>query len=483
MQKKEFFVDFHCHSTLRAFNSMPAEGKKKNIWEKTQGKVFNSKAGRWASLQTQDICKSSQSNFYAMARGKSRVIIDSLYPIEKNWLNFRKLPAFIIGDKAREEIIIVATGYDEKIMSAHRKTGNYFSALLNNYEFLEKGQGSSPNGEFSYKLVSSYAEMHKVIQKDPGCLAVIPSIEGGHAFGCGMPEYIDMPLEKLKKNLTKNITTVKQWKYPPFYTTLAHHFWNQLCGHCRSFKHPVNIVYNQSPGINRGITKLGWHVIRELLTEKNGKRILIDVKHMSMMARRAYYRFITDCNYINQEDKIPIICSHAGISSYKIMLNAVKKPDNNKKMQNSYLNNWSINLTDEEIKIIHASGGLIGIMLDKFILGSLNTLNKIKAIVDPTHQREAYAKLILDNIFAIIKAVDDKTAWDIIVMGTDFDGLISYIDCYKDAECLPELKSDLINYLYEYKYKKELWYDFKPEEMIEKLMTNNGMEFLKIHFK
>ena len=41
-----------------------------------------------------------------------------------------------------------------------------------------------------------------------------------------------------------------------------------------------------------GITKIGKKVIHKLLDNSEGNRILIDVKHLSIMARKKYYEIL-----------------------------------------------------------------------------------------------------------------------------------------------------------------------------------------------
>ena len=92
-------------------------------------------------------------------------------------------------------------------------------------------------------------------------------------------------------------------------------------------------------------------------------------------------------------------------------------------------------------------------------------------------------KLILDNIFFFVEAVNEKTAWDILSLGTDFDGVITHFNDYKDMSFIPDLKNNLINYLNEYQYKKDLWFGYNPEMIFDKIFHTNAYLFLKKHFK
>ncbi len=477
----DFFVDFHCHPSLRGLNT-GYDKSKEGLWLKTQNPHFDSAISRWVRMKTPDLSKESQSNLYAYAKNKTRVIVDAMYPVEKGWYNFRKFPSYIVGKKSIEEILRVATGISEKRLRALIGKTDYFEELQEIYDYLIDNQGSCIDGEYAYKIVRNYQELKSTLEKDDHTLAVIISIEGGHALGAGSPNDLNQPFDIHKKKLIQNIGTIKDWQFPPFFINLSHHYWNQLSGHARSLKTPINLVFNQNKGIDLGITKLGWVVIEELLSNGNGKRVLIDTKHMSVMARKEYYRFIARNNRINSNNKIPIICGHAGVNGYKTINNSVRDADNGTKLKRGYFNNWSINLSREEINIIHQSGGIIGIMLDKGLLGSPATNLKIESSVDSSSISRQYCKLICDNLFEIIKSINHHSAWDVPVLASDFDGLINHIPGYNNAGKLPDLESDLITFLKSSKYQEQYWYGMSPETLVNRFMKENALNFLEKNF-
>lgn len=480
MQERDFFVDIHCHPTLRAFNA-PIQSGNRNIWEPTSNPHIETPLGRWTRMKTREIAKTSQANFYSYAKGQVRVIFDSLYPIEKGFLNFRKAATAMMGKSKADEVLQTATGINRHQLRQLRNQNDYFHELQSQYAFLHQGQGASPDEQRRYQLVSNYDELLALKAKDPDCLAVVVTIEGAHAFNCGLPKEKGGPKAN-KAELTRNIGIAKSWEYPPFFVNLAHHFYNELCGHTRSFKGVVSAAFNQKRGINKGMTNLGWHVVHELLARDNGERVLIDIKHMSVKARMEYYQFLESYNRLNPSDPIPVICSHTGINDFSTMKASRSKPDKTKKMKHSDFSNWGINLSDEEIRIIHRSGGLIGIILDKTVLASQLLLERIRKIEDPNAVRKAFIEMVARNIFHVVGAVNEKSAWDILALGSDYDGCITYIDIYPDGTRLPDLKDDLIEFIKAENYKRELWFGLEPEEMIHKMMCNNSMDFMKNHF-
>jgi microsomal dipeptidase-like Zn-dependent dipeptidase len=118
---------------------------------------------------------------------------------------------------------------------------------------------------------------------------------------------------------------------------------------------------------------------KAFLDEIVNTNLLIDVKHMSLVARQIFYKNL-DWN------KKPFICSHAGLTgcSWKDILNSdvifhaakvgpgfVKiryvKPTGI--LKGTYFNPCSINLYDEDIMKILESDGIIGISFDLRIIG------------------------------------------------------------------------------------------------------------------
>ena len=479
--QKEFFIDFHTHTSLKALNTCNNK-ESKCLWKPTYGILPVTAFERWVSIKTHEIAKDSQANLYKYVGKAIGVVVDALYPVEKEWLQFRKLPATLMGKQKVQDLLGVATGFSKGRINELNKKDDYFEELCEYYDNLVNMQGKSPNGRFSYQLVKDFKEMNEVLSLGKHRLPMMISIEGGHAFGTGCRSVRNLTLKQHKALLSENIATVKGWEFAPLFVTLAHHFWNQLCGHSSSFKAQIKIVLSQSNGMNTGITELGWHVVKELLTTSNGRRIVIDVKHMSIKARMEFYTFIQQNNYINPHDKIPIVCSHAGVNGYQTMKHAIKVGAAEANSNGTYFRNWSINLSQDEIRIIHDSGGVIGLILDKAILASDSTLGKIDRIIDDQKRKEAYLKLFWDNIFFVINAVKDKSAWEVPVLGSDFDGVINHVEFYNDASKLPDLQKDLVQYLEEYNYRKELWFDMNPKTLVSRIFKTNAYEFLRKHF-
>lgn len=472
-------IDLHCHPNLKTFNSGFPEPVS-NIWDAVQHKV-DSKLAKSVSDLAAHIHMASQCNLDAMVAGNMRVFQLSLYPTERGFLHLRNVPTVLLGKRRINIVQEVVTGYSAESIIEQKKHYHYFEDLQAEYKYIVNQQGKSPDGKNEFLIVNNYAELEKALQKKNTYIGII-TIEGAHVFGTGAPETDELSKAELSQQLTQKISAVKKWKYPPFIITLSHHFWNHLAGHAKSFKRPINSLVNQNKGKNKGVTEAGWQVIRELLSTNNGKRILIDTKHMSVASRKEYYDFVSNHNFINPSHKIPIIQSHACANGYKTMDSSVKEADLILKARKSRLFKWSINVSDEEARIIHDSEGLIGLMVDKGNLGGIDLIKEISEMKDQVKQRKAFAHLFLDNAFQLVKAVGQKSGWNMIAFGSDFDGTITHMDPYPTVAALPLFQQDLIAFLEEKKYLQDLWFGYTPKEIVEKIFYKNAMDFYKKYF-
>jgi microsomal dipeptidase-like Zn-dependent dipeptidase len=479
MSKDIYTVDLHCHPNSKSFNSAYPKPIA-NMW----GKIYHKVEGNFAKSingLSRKVLKESQSNLDALAAGNVRVFQVSLYPIERGFLHLRNIPKVLIGKRLINTMQEVITGYHSECIIQQKKHYRYFEDLEAEYAYVYAQQGKSPDGKSEFKLVNNYTELEQALKKSNTLIGII-SIEGAHVLGSGSEETDGIKADELKELLTENILAIKRWEYPPFMINLAHHFWNHLSGHATSFKPPINTLINQNRGKNKGITEAGWHVIRELLSRNNGKRILIDTKHMSVAARKEYYAFVSNYNSINPEDMIPIVSSHAGVNGFTTMESSVKENDVISKARTHKFYRWSINVSNEEVRIIHQSGGLVGLMMDRGMLGGVEAVKRITEITDSKKQREEYSRMFWDNAFQLVKAIDNKSGWDVVAIGTDFDGSITHMDPYESAEKFPVLQQDLIEYLDQHRYQEDLWFDYTPIELVRKIMHGNAMQFYKKFF-
>lgn len=477
------FADIHIHSTLKSFYSGFPKPRR-NIWEYFEHKTdFKGNTAKFSLKNSDEIAKYSQSNFYELIEGNIRVPTVSLYPMEKGFLDLRDVAGLVTGKRGRDVMAEIITGYGNDAIQFLRGYKDYFDLLQKEYRYLYDNQGKSPCGKYSYTVANNFQHIKKILKEGDNTLAVVLSIEGAHVFFDEAMLSGKLTKSEMRYRMIKHIAEVKEWEVPPLTINLCHHFYNGLCGHSRSFSGLLSLgILNQNKGKDQGFTGLGIIAAREMVSKQNGKRIIIDTKHMSLKGRQHYYNWIRSYNRISTSDKIPIVCSHTGVNGYKSMQGSVLKRDNNKKMSKHHFNRWSINISDEEIRIIHDSGGMIGIMMDKYKMAGKKFFDEINNLDDREKVKDAYSEIFMDNVLQMVQAVGKPSAWDMITIGSDYDGAIPHVDCYEKAGRMPEFYEALIDYLKRTEHGKQYWYGLKPRKIVNKIFGENAMAFYERHF-
>lgn len=372
----------------------------------------------------------------------------------------------------------------------------------------------------------------------------------------------DNKVKELVLELLKNVNSIKKWgknedgTYTPFFITFSHHFWNQLCGHSISIPYQlggigksVNApnILDQSRGQEKPFTEVGKIIISSLLSKNNGRRILIDTKHMSRDGMLWYYSMLETYNTDKSDDKkIPIISSHSAVNGKAKILpkqyELIIKPNNDYNQPDAYtvysdsqstFNPWDINLSDEEIIEIHKSNGIIGLNTDQRILSCNKWIEDLKtrfkkAPVDETEKENwniEWTALIAEQIYYVAEVIakniwqqsydsknwveqDNMKIWNRLALGSDFDGKINPVDSYCNSIDLPKMKSILlINFEMMMKEgdsrwnKITIWKENKHNEtgkfypllsnlnrenilkIIDKFLYKNALEFLSVYFQ
>ncbi len=297
----------------------------------------------------------------------------------------------------------------------------------------------------------------------------IIAIEGSHVLFNENNEP-DNPIIRLRQ--IKNAAT-----FNVFYLTITHLSRNDYCNHAKGMKISKDKCFDPSLQ-TKGLDETGLEIIRECYDRANGPRILIDIKHMSLSARRQFYEFRRDNGY----QDIPIIASHMGLTgfSYATLSEQLKnKPSHssNSLVELTYKNQpyaqitfnpLSINLYDEEVLEVINSGGIIGLSLDQRILGRVeknvretvrrdeleewinlenNGLPQIeREKIEAGEKDKVGLRHLCLHIIHIIKLTGSK-GWQHICLGSDFDGLIHPINSCKTASELPRLEELLLTEL------------------------------------
>jgi len=463
------FADIHCHPTLKAYgNSFPPDWKinsqrphssnpadKNNIWH------YSPPSQQDINLDKIGITQFSQSDMTSLYKGNVRLIYSSLYTLERGFFA-NKLGTGTISDK----VDAFLTGVNNNCVNHVQTTPDYFPDLLAEYKFLCEGnkRETDISGiKSKYNLVNSAEELQQTLD-DCSCfnIAVINTIEGSHSLGCGMDPQ-NHPVTNFNEIIDR-VKLIKNWKYPPFFITMSHHFYNELCGHEESLD-KISFAVDQSFGMKKNFNQHGFDVLNALLDKKSGKRVLIDIKHLSKYtSRQDFYNFIKlpGCS----SENIPIIVSHGavtGSSSDKIPFN---KGD--------------INFSDDELITIAKSNGIFGIMFDQGRLASKFKMTVLMKFAGP----KMWSNLIWLQIAHIAEVLDKEglPAWNLQTLGTDFDGVINPINGFYTAEDLPLFKAHLLEHAKKYmssrgKSLRQSFNKIDAEEIVYRFMWKNAHDF------
>lgn len=479
-QERNNYVDLHCHSALKPFGKSfnykkkgwnnPHRSRRNSIWKYNPPSLTDKLLNYVINLT-----KFSQANFTSLARGDVRVVCASLYPMEKGFFVNK-----IKSDFLRDLTGNFATGIGKKRIDAVQAMTDYFADLQLEYDFYKQLDGRVirlPEGKFRYQLVKNYLEIEAILNEDengPRTIAVVFTIEGLHVLNSNLNK---SPNET---SFLKNLREIKKWDTPPLIVGIAHHFWNHLCGHAPSFTSLVAKNVDQSEGKDSGITTLGMKVVHELLDDTNGKRILIDIKHMNTLSRQQYYALLEkDSRYSN----IPIVVTHGAANG----LPSAGETEQKGSAVAKKLNNTDINFYNDEIVRIAKSGGIFGLQLDERRVASKQTLKDTKKSVKRSKIMHYRSELLWNQIQHIAEVLDAEGlfAWDMLAIGSDFDGIIDPLNSFWTAEELPYLADFLERHAFNYMQKanfKNTKNAIEADEITDRIMSQNGLNFLKTYF-
>jgi len=483
MHFNDEYIDFHCHPSLKpfgkSFNYTPSgihishRNSKRSIWHYDPPSIFDKLLNYVTGLT-----KFSQANFTSLVKGGVGIVCVSLYPLEK-WFVRNKMNNELLLDLASN----FALGVGDKRIDHIQGITDYFKDVEAQYNFYMQLDGKVvllPEGKFRYKLVKNFTEIENIKNHNASggkvhTICVILSIEGLHVLNTGLRQ----PFSEVE--VLTNLEKIKNWEFRPFFVTIAHHFWNQLCGHSESLSGIILKFADQSEGLNSGFTSTGRKVLERLVDDTDNKRIVPDIKHMSIQARKEYYEMLDSGN--TKFKNIPVIASHAACNGLRSFDDPVVGHPNTA----SKLNPVSINFFDEEIIRIAKSKGIIGLQLDERRIVNKKTLKKTKNSLKRSKIMHYRSELLWNQIQHIAEVLDAEGlfAWGCMVIGSDFDGIIDSLNGFWTAEELPYLADFLERHAYNYMLSQKL---ITPEnvinadEIIARIMSINGRNFLKDYF-
>jgi len=512
---KKRFADLHSHVHTRTqLITFPDRAKLEREGNYTPWTVVASNINHYE--QSKRASSYGQGDLVKLWNGNVRLIVNALYPMEKGFfrtpptpnggrMDFLKAMLWFISkgdglvrDTLQNVYMRLPIATINYIQSEHY---DYWNWLQEEYQFLLRKNNQVTSSEVyipkggrpfknperlkqrfpkildakgAYTIPSNHQELRHALSNNYETIVMLLSVEGGHALGT---DSLDLDTPYGIQTLMGRARWLKQQIHPIFFMTLAHHYYNKLCGHARSIPWFGQLILNQEFGINTGMTKAGKILVQYLLSinqngerdEQNlGHRILIDIRHMSVQARIDYYKhFVMPA--LKKGDKIPIICSHGAFSGQMTLQEMIKNQEReirekgerdvvyegrnfllptNQPLDSFYA--WSINVCAEEIKMIFKTGGLLGLSFDQRITGVPPKQGGDKKV----RAQKNTIRAIWNNLKTVLNIVckDERLcpsfgsqikAWDMLVIGADFDGYIDPVDGYASALELETFREDL----------------------------------------
>ncbi len=501
------YIDLHCQPSLKPFNSR-SSNINYNLWSQIDHSCSNERSID-VMTAANNTPKFSQAHFEALIKGNVRIIGLTVSPIEFQFLN----SSTFLVDRNRRATVACLHGIYANELFSRRSEIDYFQDVVEHVEYLKMNENKPYyfNGEeYSYLIVRKSADIDTVLN-NPNKIGLVLNIEGGHALGHSIymtgkdlnpKEQQVLMLEnvkRLKSQLPMRSFSDVYLDIPFLYAGLCKTYPNGLGGTSLSMSRSLQTIFTRPVDIGVSRTPIGESLIEELITgAENSPPILIDIKHMSLAFREAFYSDLERVSLLGAN--LPVVASHVGISGMPWKSNLYKKKDEETKNGNEFLNHWQQNLGEEDLKRIAASKGIIGITLDKTVLGGDLALRRIAETLPNTQQRrDACIELFLANVLKAVQIMSadirqdtaKQSAWNYIALGSDFDGMREPLDVYTTAQDMPALHNDIQRFFenprpiapaatgLDEKVIKSLMFGLSSSEIADRIMWKNALGFLR----
>jgi len=526
------FADTHCHPLMKYLH----KDREDDLWKPFTGGldlagIVNMFVG---------IPAFSQADMKTLAKGNVQIVFCALHPPEQKIMFHALKDSGGEGmlEKVAAQAISIPKG---KIDNFQETEYDHWQLLNGELKILTDNENttSSANGKtVGYKITRNFEEVKAILDfnrknKNERTIAIIPTVEGLHALGCGHIEFSGPnPFNVSEETFMKRVDMIKgvsgiegSWNFPPLIANITHAFDNGLCGHAQALSQLFQLLFSYAEpygpplgpltyeGLYKGLSPFGEKVILRMLNldevsksrSNPGRRIIPDLKHMSTQTRKRYYEILDNHNTSSAaDDKIPVIMSHAAVNGHSKMGDYLepkdlRKIDSHKAWEERETFNPSgLNLFNDEILRIHITKGLIGIIMDQRVLAGGQKLKALKGKIDNDDDMEVYFKgknrkrkwatLVLDQIEYIIRRVKDsgrsdwREAWNIICIGSDFDGQIDPIDAFKKSTDFKDLRRVLRKLIKRDDRFDDLLNGVSTELVLDKISSDNVFNFLRRNF-
>lgn len=443
--------------------------------------------------------KYSQSNLQAMAAGGVRLAVMSITIPERPYF---KNPA--LNSKNFSGVTRCLAGYQRSMQAYAAPNTLYYEELVHYLRFVESIDGDETviaGRNYDFRFLKSTKQLQEV-SGNPTSLGGLLHIYGGHCLGhsdyiesdkVGSEEFkafVLTNLERLKGSRPLVEQSDEYLSVPVFYMTLASDFPNGFGGDIPfdwMDKEQADL-FGEGNNAFRRLTNLGKDVVRLMLDEKVGRRILLDVNGLSIPARKWIYEEYNNMRY--HGDTVPIIASGMPIHGEgwgHVDMN------NRRANLNRYQGIYEPYLSREDLRAIFDSRGLIGIPLDKNLLA---TGNKFEAELAQQHPgsanyRKTVVKIIAAQMLRAVQVVQDREIWNYLSLSSSFDGLSRPFPGFEDARTLDDLRDGMLEFfqnpedifdLYTAKQVRQFMYDYEAATLVEKIFSRNAQEFVSRNF-
>ncbi len=524
--KQQFFpcVDMSTASSYKAFSIYYALPENKRdelnnnvLWLRTEANcaqeneqrkmmpIASSSIPLEVSGAFQDIKVSSQSNLQSQISGNVRLSNQTIYATETQ---FFTSPFYENTGLQGEALFECVTGIRVDKNDFLRSATNYFEQTIFHIKYLQNTLGYSfniHNKKYDCVLLNNPQGLDRYFA-DADSLAWIVSIKGGHSLLYG-PSWVSLKDNLDFKNMVlENVDRLKGIKelngrqnpklknelldVPIFSMSFGGYFADGLCGKAANFL-PSEREAFEPEDLNTEVTEAGQAAISRLLDKKVGRRILMDMAGMNVKSRFWYYNFVKDARY--RKDSIPILYTNAGVSGLKDTDNEYE--NNNevvKNNQNTYLNHRKYNLCRQDILELVNSQGLFGLSLERDkLMGKMFQTRYGAASANSAERRKIAVEAIVANIYTFIKTAQTIDAWDMICISSNFDMYSRHLEIYDSADKMSQLGKDLYQFfsnpydIEDVAKKSEIisiMYKIPAQELVEKIMYKNALNFIKKHF-
>lgn len=508
MPEFSFSIDLHCHPQYKPFgrsftdSSKPPEpqattsSRRSSLYYYDPPSVLDKGLNYVLSLT-----KFSQTNLTASLYGRNMVMAVGLGATERGFFNNK------LGTSTAADLIDdFAAGFGRPRINVLQGMQDYWTDFLRELQFMDDCRLMPVQIDhhwYTYDIPADFNALQANIaaneipeagesKSKPLIISLISAVEGLHILNCGLPEACDPDTVKA------NARALKKLPFAPWFVTFTHHFYNELCGHARSLRQLIGKLTDQEDGINSGFTALGEEVMDILLDNNttNGRRILIDMKHMSPAGRKQFIQW----RKTKYNNSFPLIFSHAvcnglpshgqTISHYPELGNHfINDPENTTGGDGEFKEHNGINFYDDEIIEMVKSEGIMGLQLDERRLANPQSIKQVKHSMFRHKIMHYRSELVWKQLQYIGELLDDNGlyAWGNIAIGSDYDGVVDPLNAFWTAEEFDDLAGYVERHAHNYftEHSDRLKNNFNKisaDKLVQDLFYTNAWNFMKRWF-